>query len=499
MNRYRKNHRAALGAVWGVSLILVVAIMMIGVWLLHQPALHCVACAGVGVFACSGVVLGDEAFQQKVISGIEDVSKGQIEHKRSIDKCLEDTSRLDKEAKAATEELTKVKNTCNDQAQILRSLEKAQKAIALNARSSFRNPIDKALANEELRGFLNAFVRVISARKSGETPDPAFLKILEDANAKQKSLTGVDAGLGQATVPTVTFNEIYDTLLDYGDYVTLQNIRVGARTNVLPVANSRPQFYWIGSGTGGQGETSTITPGSFGGSSVTLAIQTLAVYLTVSRELLQDSTVDLAPYIMRQMTESIAFGLDTAAFIGTGSADQTNAGYFGIFNIGSVNSNCSVTTAQGNTTVAGTQLDDWVAVLTGVNAAVLKRSAKWWLHPQIIAKTVLVRDKNGRPIFQTWMERPDIKAIGSILGYPVISTAVAPNTDSAGQPIAAFGDPDGSVVGIREDLELATSSDINFPQNMMAYRALVRAGVKPKTLANSTTLVPLVALSLAAS
>ena len=34
-----------------------------------------------------------------------------------------------------------------------------------------------------------------------------------------------------------------------------------------------------------------------------------------------------------------------------------------------------------------------------------------------------------------------------------------------------FGDPDGQQLGVRVDLELATSSDIGFPQNLLADRS----------------------------
>jgi hypothetical protein len=50
-------------------------------------------------------------------------------------------------------------------------------------------------------------------------------------------------------------------------------------------------------------------------------------------------------------------------------------------------------------------------------------------------------------------------------------------------------------VGVRSDLELATSQDIGFPQNLMAYRTLMRLGVKLLTQAGSTTLKPFAVLS----
>lgn len=443
----------------------------------------------------------EKEFQTTVRRGVTTLVEENKKLRSDVQKITDDFDRADKEVKKALEELTKVKNTCNDQAELMRKMEQTQKAIKLNARSSFGDPIRRALANEEARFYLNAVARYVIATQLNavKSLDPAFVKAIEDGNVKAKALTGVDSGLGQATVPTDTFDEIFDTLLEYGQWNTLGVQRVGARTTVLPVATSRPAFYWIGNNTGGTGEGSVITSGAFAGSSVNLVIQTLAVLMYVARELLADSTVDLAPYVLRQMVESIAQGADTVAFVGTGAADQTNAGYYGIFNIGSVNTNCVATAGAGNTSMQATQLEDWVRCLTAVNPAVLQRTAKWWLHPQMLALAALVRDKNGRPIFQTWLEVPQPGAIGSILGYPVIPTGIAPTANNAGSVAAVFGDPQGYAVGIRSDLELATSEDIGFPQNLMAYRALMRMGGKAKTTANSTTLIPFAALTLAAS
>jgi HK97 family phage major capsid protein len=450
-----------------------------------------------GMFCAAGAAALPEAeFQEKIGKGIDSILGEQAKFKTDQQKILDDFSRTDKEVKKAAEDVQKLMTASNDQALMIQRLGKLQESVLKNARSSFGDPIKRCLANEDTRAYLNAIGRAVAAAATKSRLDPALQKIIDDGNASVKSLSGVDSGLGQATIPQATFNEIYDTLLEYGQWNTLGVMRVGMRTTIIPVATARPLFYWVGSGTGGTGEGSVITAGDFTGSSVTLTIQTLAAYLTVSRELLGDSTVDLAPYILKNMTQTVAKGMDTAAFIANGSADQTNAGYYGIFNIASVNANCAATTAQGNTTVAGTQLDDWVNVLLTVNPEVLTRPAKWWMHPQMVARAMLVRDRNGRPIFQTWMERPDLKALGSILGYPIILTGIAPNTDGPGNVVAAFGDPEGQAVGIREDLEIATSDDILFAQNMRAFRTLLRAGVKPKTSTGSTTLIPLAAMTL---
>jgi HK97 family phage major capsid protein len=498
----RQNNRLKLLA-WGplalallpVMLIAIVALMFLAVPM-KAGALTAIAPL---IIPKAGEKLDDDVFQRTVMEGINGVMDEQGKFKSAQQKVLDDLDRSDKEVKKALEELTKVKNTCNDFATTMAEMQKVQKAIALNARSSFRDPVQRALANDETRAWLNAVARAAAFPQDYNKLPAEWRKLLEEGNVAAKALTGVDSSLGQSTVPQQTFNEIYDTLLEYGDWTSLDIIRVGMRTTVLPVATARPQFYWIGAGTGGSGETTAITEGAFTGSSVTLSIQTLAAYLLCARELLADSTVDLAPYILNQMVQAISFGMDTAAFISDGTADQTNAGYTGLFNAASANTNLAAIAAAGNTTVEATQLEDWQRVMLTVNPQVLKRNPKWWMQPQILIRALSVKDKNGRPLFQTYTEAPMPGGIGNILGAPVNLTAAAPTTNTAGAKIAVFGDPKGAAVGVRSDLEIATSDDIKFAENMRAFRTLMRAGFKIKTAAASTTLKPFAVLTLAAA
>lgn len=492
----------------GLSLVALVApkLFMASMAVAHKG----VCCATLGLFGVTRILRDPKAeggggagidyeegeFETTMRRGLKSISGEQTRFKSDLQKVTEDLGRADKEVKQALEELTKVKNTANSTFEdVMKRMEKVQRAIALNTRSSFRNPIERALANEEFRFSLNAVARYVAAAIKGNlgTLDAAFKKHVEEAQVKGKALTGVDAGLGQATVPIETFNAIYDLLLQYGQWNTLRVERVGARTTLYPVMTARPQFYWLGAQSS-LAEGSQITSGAFSGGEVMLIIQTCAVLMYIARELLQDSTVDMAPYVIRQMIDSSAQGMDTAAFIANSNADTTNAGYVGIFNAALVNSLLASVAALGHTNMGALTLEDFVQTKLTVSAEVLNRNPKWWMHPQLIAKVALIRDKMGRPLFQTFTEVP-LSGIGSILGNEVIPTNIAPSTDGPNQPITTFGDPDGQIVGVREDLELATSADIGFPQNLMAYRTLIRGGSKMLTQPGSTTLKPFAVLS----
>ena len=429
-----------------------------------------------------GGALTEDEFRQKVLGGVESIQKKNEDLTTNF-------GNLQKETKTAIEELTKVKNTCNDHATALMAVNKVMLAMRQEQRLAFGDPIARLVGREEVRNFINAAVRKVVFGKDAKLPEHL-----------QKALTGDDAGLGQALVPQETAAEIYDVLASYGRWSTLGVRNVGARTEVLPVATSRPSAIWYGGGTGGTDEGAAGTSGTKAGGSVSLLIQTLMVLLSVSEEELSDATVDVAAVVLNDFIESCNYSLDYAAFTAGGAANTTDAGYSGIFNAATANTNCKALAAAGNVQVSSLDLEDFVRCLTTVSDGVLQRPAKWWVHPKIIAKMILVRDAAKRPIFQTILEAPAPGGIGSLLGFPVIPVSAAPSTDAANAKVAVFGDPRGQVVGVRKAFEFAESEHVGFTANLRWFRGKMRAGVKMRIpTGNPATHVPFAVLTLPAA
>ena len=111
------------------------------------------------------------------------------------------------------------------------------------------------------------------------------------------------------------------------------------------------------------------------------------------------------------------------------------------------------TAAAGNVTVGVTELEDWQACVAGATGVLLSRACKWWIHPYLLGQTLLIRDTNKRPLFQTALEAPAPGSYGSILGYPVIRCFAAPSTDAAAAKVAVFGDPMGMAVTWRNSFQ----------------------------------------------
>ena len=389
--------------------------------------------------------MSEKTFEQTILDGVQ-----------AIDGRVKKFEEFQTETKSAIGELKATRETVNKQADVIAALKKAidamdrERSLAIGGQAALRHLVARDNAANMIIG---AFKQ---ARGLSLTP------------AQKTAITGVDSGVGAAITPQETGKVIYDNLLRYGQFSTLGIVPIGSRTQVLPQVTARPTAYIVAQGA-------QIGEGAVTGSSTTATIKDFAAWIPIANSLLEDAAdndMDLAMYLLDLIAQAIAYRLDWAAFAADGTDDTTDGAYTGIAVGGT-----AAAAANGNVTVADLDLADFVRCLTTVGAGVLQRRALWWIHPTIIAKICLIRDGNGRPVFQLANEAPS-GTIGSILGFPVISTGAMPSTDSAGNVIAVFGDPMGCAVGIRKELNLASSSDFQFDYNRTAFRGIMRAGVQ---------------------
>jgi len=376
--------------------------------------------------------------------------------KTTVEDLITRYDNLDKETKKTFEELTALKNGgLATQADINAALASIKK-IDLQLRNELRNangdPVKRISGDEELRTKLNAFVRHVvgaplgdahKALVSGSTPGSTFI---DDALA----------------------NEIFDTLATFGIWNTFGVRRVGTKITKFPVKTARASAGFI------MTEGDPIPEDTAkAGTSVNCEIGTIASLLTATMQLIEDSEFDVTADVLNDFAESAAERLDFACLRADGTADATNGGYTGIFNGGT-----AATATATRTTVEALKLEDILNVLLAVDPIVLTRRAAWWMHPQILVRMLAIKDDNGRPIFLTATEAPSFGAMGSILGYPVIPSFAAPSANAASAKVAAFGDPNGLVVGVRKDFEFDGSDHAGWTTYSRVFRGVMRAGVR---------------------
>jgi HK97 family phage major capsid protein len=432
------------------------------------------ALLGLATIPLLGVVMPEEEFQTKVLASVGTAEKqvksltdGQDEQKSNIAKLLTNYDQLGKDTKAAMEELTKVKNSTNDLSSIQTEMKRLNLQMRREGNQAFGNPIKRICAVPEYRDAINAVIR-----------QAAFHQPIPEAVMRAGAIVSTGTP-GSAMIVTALANEIYDLLGTYGVFSSFNVMQLSTKTTTFPVATARPVALFLSEG-GQIGADATKDA-----TSVDCTPKAIGVLLYASKEMVQDSEFDLSSMVLNDFAQAYAYRVDWAALAADGTADTVDGGFTGIFAGGT-----AADAAAGNTTVDKLDLDDFVRCLTTVAAAVLRRGAKWWINPQILAKICLVRDANGRPIFQTALEAPSPGAIGSILGYPVIMADAAPSTDAASNVVATFGDPQGMVIGMRQGWEFAASEQFMFDYNRVYWRGIGRVGAKIRAataFANLTT------------
>lgn len=408
-------------------------------------------------------------FETKVLAGVDTLTKTVAATETKTQKLLGDLSRLDTETKKAFEDLTSLKRIANDQQAnadaFTRKLAQIESLLRREVNAAFGNPVKRIQADEEMRMRFNAAVRLAVCDSEGDMRSLVKAKFPDFI---QKAL-GEDASPGSTLINQQLAGEMYSTLESYGIWNTFAVRPVGTKTNIFPVKTARVVALAIAS------EGTQITDDATkAGTTVTATIVDVAALLNVYLRLIQDAEFDVTADVLDDFAEAAAYRMDWFCTQADGTADTTDGGMTGIFGGGGT----AVTAAAGNITVERTEEADWRSVVLGVDAAVLQRMAKWWMHPQILIRALAVKDQNGRSIFQTALEAPSAKAIGSIFGYPIVLGAACPTTNAASAKVAVFGDPDAQVVAVRQGFDVATSDHHKWDYYMRSFRIVGRAATK---------------------
>ncbi len=277
-----------------------------------------------------------------------------------------------------------------------------------------------------------------------------------------------------ALVPTAFDDAIYSRVVNFGAFRRLDVHPMSAQTENLIVETDEPVAVFVP-------ENGVIPESGLALSPVGITAKTIGVILGISGQLLQDSDVDLGAYVSTKFARAVAKRADYAAFMADGTSDAggLNGGFTGMFNAGTV-----VSAGAGHTTIGAMTLDDIIKLVTSVPQAVLENNPAWFVNPLLLPQFLGIKDGNGRPIFLNALEAPAYGSIGSILGAPVFPVSVAPNSNAAGLPVAAFGDPMAYTVGVRLDYTFDYSDHARYTAFQRVYRALMRAAFKMKNAAN---------------
>lgn len=406
-----------------------------------------------------------DTIAEKVERGLGEIKEAQKSQKEQF---AADLGNLSKESKALLEDVTRLKKHANDsqgsQDELLKKIKLLDARIGMEARRAFGNPVQRIVENEELRWRFNAAIRLAACPKEEERAK--MLKMFPEFITKA---LGEDASPGSTLINQELMNEMYDTLQTYGIWNTFAVRNFGTKTNILPVKTSRA----IAVAIAGEG-TQIPDDANKAGTTVTATVVDIAVLLNVYFRLLEDSEFDVTADVMDDFMQAFAYRLDWFCTQADGTADTTDGGMTGIFGGGGT----AVNAAAGNTTVETLDEADVRNTVLGVDAQVLQRPARWWMHPQTVIRMLGIKDANKRSVFLTALEAPAAGALGSIYGYPVTLGAICPTANVPGSKVAVFGDPNGQVVGLRKGFDIQTSDHHKWDYAMRSFRGIGRAATK---------------------
>lgn len=409
----------------------------------------------------------DPDFETKVLDGVaalktaQDTQADKLTAVEQQNKTLLDNyGNLQKETKKAVEDLTRVKNNANDVAQTLSSIKRVQAELSRERTAAFGDPLQRVLASEEKRMRLNAELCRLAALK-GSVYRADWM-----GSAEVKGLQS-DGSLGTTFIDDALARDIYDLLESYGAWATLGVRTVGTATTSYPIRTVRPVSKFVRK-LGGRKLSADTNKAA---TAVSILVEMIGCLILAEMELLEDAEVDLSADILSDLVESQNELMDHCAFVGDGTDDADTGGYTGVFEGGTAS-----VAATGGTSIGSMKYTDYLNATLAVDAKVLGRKPRWWMHVQQLARSLGIKDDNGRPIFLTALEAPSLGAIGSILGYPVTPVSKAPNVDGVSKKVAAFGDPQSYVVAVRKAIGLATSDDFAFDEISRAFRGDARFG-----------------------
>lgn len=282
-----------------------------------------------------------------------------------------------------------------------------------------------------------------------------FKKFLSNVMQKAYNLEGT-AAQGGYLVPVEFMAEVSKLLKDYGVFRKYARvIGMNSKTMTMPRLLSQATASWVNENTAKAVSNNTFDQ-------VTFTRHTLAKISPVSRELLQDSGVDLVAELADIAANSFAKAEDEAGFVGTGSPIT------GITNVSGTNGVTLSGTLASTLTYA-----KLLECITGI-PSVAAPGAAWYMHRSVYDNILALEDGSDRLIFSTV---PDINN-ASLFGYPVrLTDAMTADTVTAvDTPYVVFGNLNHAYLANREDLRIdvgdqaVIEGNSMFEKNMLAFR-----------------------------
>lgn len=264
---------------------------------------------------------------------------------------------------------------------------------------------------------------------------------------------------GGFTVPVEFLAEVSRLLNEYGICRRdMSGLTMSSMTATMPKLNAAPAGAFVS-------ETAAKTESNPTFTQITFTRHDYAYITGLSRQLLQDTGVDLVGLLAELAANDFAMTEDTQGILGTGSPIT------GAFSSITDSAYIVTTSGQAATTLTYANL---VSVVTKPKTAAM-RNAKWYFNKALLGVIFGILDSQNRPIFIPEV----VLATKQILGFPYELTDVMTSTitASSANKIILFGDmKKAATFASRENFNIAMSDTATvggnsaFEKNLMFYR-----------------------------
>lgn len=271
-------------------------------------------------------------------------------------------------------------------------------------------------------------------------------------NFEKRDLNTTD---DSAIVPQSFYDVIQEKLVTVGpmidgSIVTLLNTTSGEDIKV-PVESTRPLATAIA-------EATSISPLDPTFTSLTLKSQKVAVLTKISRELLEDSGIDVVAYLGRTLGTSIGIKVNNLLTVGTGTVQPNGV-------VTAAGSGVTGSTATGTFTA-----DNLIDLAHSVDGAYARLGAGWMMRRSTIGAVRKLKDTAGQYLF---VPAASVGAPDSFMGAPIYENPDVPAV-AAGAKSVLFGAFSSYHVRTVGGVELARSDDAYFASDEIGLRLTVR-------------------------
>jgi HK97 family phage major capsid protein len=327
-----------------------------------------------------------------------------------------------------------------------------------------RNPFNGSVDEKNLKAYtFGQFARHLAGVKSAT-------KWLQSNGHMKAQNEGTDTA-GGFTVPNIVSSDLIYLREMYG--VARRNSRIypmSSDTLLVPSATGSTTVYYAS-------EATAITDSQLTFAQVSLSAKKLAVLTIASKELGEDTVIDLGAALARDMAYAIAKEEDNACFNGDGTSTYGSItgilqGVYGLnatkANIAGVVLGAALSGAAfSNFTLANFQ--SMVAKLP-----TYADNAKWYMHKDLffngVADKLIALGGNAiLDIQNAYTQAP------TLFGYPIEWVQNMPKTPAATTPVAILGDlTKGVAFGDRRAMTVEVSDQVKFVEDALTYKATER-------------------------